>query len=63
MEERSRRLVELAQLFTRLGFTAFGGLAAHIAMMQYPLQKRWECGSKFCGKSVERGHAPPHRGG
>lgn len=43
MEERSRRLVELAQLFTRLGFTAFGGPAAHIAMMhdEVVVRRQW----------------------
>ena len=31
---RGRRLRELAALFTRLGFTAFGGPAVHVAMME-----------------------------
>jgi len=29
----SKRLLELARLFLRFGFTAFGGPAAHIAML------------------------------
>ena len=34
MTGRGERLLEVARLFTRLGFTAFGGPAAHIALMQ-----------------------------
>lgn len=33
VSERRGRLLEVARLFTRLGFTAFGGPAAHTAMM------------------------------
>ncbi len=37
------RLAEVAVLFTRLGFTAFGGPAAHVAMMQdeVVVRRRW----------------------
>jgi chromate transporter len=34
------RLVELARLFLRLGFTAFGGPAAHVALMRDELVRR-----------------------
>ncbi|MEN9217134.1 MAG: chromate efflux transporter [Gloeomargarita sp. HHBFW_bins_162] len=39
----TRRLVELIKVFTRLGAVAFGGPAAHIAMMQKEVveQRRW----------------------
>jgi chromate transport protein ChrA len=33
-------LWELARLFTKLGFIAFGGPAAHIAMMRYEVLER-----------------------
>jgi chromate transporter len=40
---RPTRIGELAQLFTRLGFTAFGGPAAHIAMIEDEVvtRRRW----------------------
>lgn len=40
---RNQRLLELAKLFTRLGFTAFGGPAAHIAMMhdEVVIRRNW----------------------
>ncbi|HAJ34779.1 MAG TPA: chromate transporter [Chloroflexi bacterium] len=43
MTETNRRLAELARLFTRLGFTAFGGPAAHIAMMhdEVVIRRSW----------------------
>ncbi len=42
-------LAEVAAYFTRLGFTAFGGPAAHIAMMQQDLveQRRWMSQQRF----------------
>jgi chromate transporter len=41
--ERRGRLRELARLFTRLGFTAFGGPAAHVAMMEDEIvtRRKW----------------------
>src|SRR3954451_10670044 len=38
-----RPLVEVALLFTRLGFTAFGGPQAHVAMMEDEVvrRRRW----------------------
>ena len=43
MTETNQRLTELAKLFTRLGFTAFGGPAAHIAMMhdEVVVRRQW----------------------
>ncbi|WES98993.1 chromate efflux transporter [Chryseobacterium arthrosphaerae] len=41
--EKNRNLKEIAQLFLELGITAFGGPAAHIAMMQQEVvvKKKW----------------------
>jgi chromate transporter len=46
---RSKRLAEVAALFSRLGFTAFGGPAAHIAMMHDEVVKRrkWQDDQEF----------------
>lgn len=43
------RLTELARLFTRLGMTAFGGPAAHIAMMHddVVVRRQWMTNSEF----------------
>lgn len=42
-ESKGQDLGELARLFTRLGFTAFGGPAAHIAMMhdEVVVRRKW----------------------
>lgn len=37
---RSKRLREVAALFSRLGFTAFGGPAAHVALMEHEVVHR-----------------------
>src|SRR5689334_10468407 len=43
------RLVEVAGLFLRLGFTAFGGPAAHIAMMRQEIveRRKWISDQRF----------------
>lgn len=43
MTDQGGRLAEVARLFSRLGFTAFGGPAAHIAYMQdeVVVRRRW----------------------
>lgn len=43
------RLGELARLFTRLGFTAFGGPAAHIAIMREEVvdRRRWLTNERY----------------
>jgi len=48
-EARRRRVVELALLFFRLGVTAFGGPAAHIAMMEEEVVRRrkWLTSAEF----------------
>lgn len=47
--ERARRLRELAVLFLRLGATAFGGPAAHIAMMEDEVvtRRKWLTPEEF----------------
>jgi chromate transporter len=42
VSERSGRLLEVARLFTRLGFTAFGGPAAHVALIRDEVVTRRE---------------------
>jgi chromate transporter len=46
---RSSRLREVAQVFLRLGCTAFGGPAAHIALMRRELveQRKWVTDQRF----------------
>ena len=48
-EGRARRLWELAALFLRLGLTAFGGPAAHIAMMEDEVvaRRQWLTRAEF----------------
>ena len=48
-EERRVRLGELARLFLRLGTVAFGGPAAHIAMMEDEVvrRRRWVSHEEF----------------
>lgn len=48
-DDQPNRLVELARMFTRLGVTAFGGPAAHIAMMHREVveQRRWMTNDQF----------------
>ena len=49
---RARALVELAALFLRLGTTAFGGPAAHIAMFEDEVVRRrgWLSRERFLDK-------------
>src|SRR5215467_11571781 len=48
-ESPGRKLWELALVYLRLGFTAFGGPAAHIAMMEqeFVRKRRWLSREKF----------------
>jgi chromate transporter len=48
-DEYPNRLLELAGMFTRLGVTAFGGPAAHIAMMHREVveQRHWMSNDQF----------------
>lgn len=47
--ERSGELRELVRLFTKLGFIAFGGPAAHVAMMRQEVveRRRWMDDQEF----------------
>ena len=49
MEPSRVRLGELFRFFSRLGITAFGGPAAHIALMEHEAveQRRWLSGEQF----------------
>ena len=42
-DNRRDRVIEVAKLFTRLGFTAFGGPAAHVAMIEHEVvyKREW----------------------
>src|SRR5690242_15505885 len=46
---RSSRLLEVAGLFLRLGFTAFGGPAAHVALMEDEVvtRRKWVDRQRF----------------
>ena len=48
-EERAARLREVAAYFLRLGFTAFGGPAAHVAMMRDEVvrKRKWVSEQRF----------------
>ena len=48
-ESRGTRLAEVAKLALRLGATAFGGPAAHIAMLREEagVKRRWLTGEEF----------------
>ncbi len=48
-KEPNRKLAEVAGLFLRLGFTAFGGPAAHIAMMRQEVvqRRKWVSEERF----------------
>ena len=48
-EDRTGRLVELARLFLKLGLVAFGGPAAHVAMMreEVVVRRRWMYDQEF----------------
>ena len=45
----NQELNSLAKLFLKLGFTAFGGAAAHIAMMrrEVVIQRKWMTDQQF----------------
>jgi chromate transporter len=48
-QAKSKNVFEIAKLFLRLGFTAFGGPAAHVAIMHNEIVKRrkWLDGQRF----------------
>ncbi len=48
-QAKSKNVFEIAKLFLRLGFTAFGGPAAHVAIMHNEVVKRrkWLDGQRF----------------
>ncbi|MBA2392732.1 MAG: chromate efflux transporter [Ktedonobacteraceae bacterium] len=49
IDPTQKRLIEVAGLFLRLGFTAFGGPAAHIAMMRNEVvqRRKWVSDERF----------------
>ena len=58
-----RRLAEVSGLFLRLGFTAFGGPAAHIAMMRAEVveRRRWVSSERFMDLIGITTHIPQFR--
>jgi len=44
--QRENRLGEITWAFLRLGFVAFGGAVAHIAMMEEEVVRRRGCGER-----------------
>lgn len=49
MKNQENHYVEIFRVFTRLGFTAFGGPAAHVSMMEDELveKRKWLSKEKF----------------
>jgi chromate transporter len=54
----SNKLLELASLFLRFGFTAFGGPAAHVAMLhdEVVTRRKWIDDGRALGSSEHSLH-------